>query len=215
MSLSHPRRIGVFGGAFDPPHRAHLALAHAALAQFGLDELRVLPTGQAWHKARPLSAAAHRVAMARLTFEHMPQVVVDDRETRREGATYTVDTLQALQHEQPHSSWWLFIGQDQATRFTTWHRWQDILAQVQLVVAHRPHGDAPNLNHDGLAEGQWHNALPAAVKAKLQVLDWSPQAISATAIRQAVAQNQDTQAWLLPQVQTYIQHHHLYSDNHE
>ena len=82
-----PIRLGVFGGAFDPPHRAHLALVHAALAQFGLDELRVLPTGQAWHKARPLSAAAHRVAMARLTFEHMPQVVVDDRETRREGAT--------------------------------------------------------------------------------------------------------------------------------
>ena len=57
------KRIGVFGGAFDPPHAAHVALAQAAVADLQLDELRVVPTGQAWHKTRPLSAAHHRLAM--------------------------------------------------------------------------------------------------------------------------------------------------------
>ena len=57
-------RVGVFGGAFDPPHNAHVALVQAALAQLGLAELRIFPTGQAWHKARALSSAEHRLATA-------------------------------------------------------------------------------------------------------------------------------------------------------
>ena len=64
-----PARVGMFGGAFDPPHRAHAALVAAALDQLQLDRLHVLPTGEAWHKARGLSSAAHRLAMARLAFE--------------------------------------------------------------------------------------------------------------------------------------------------
>ncbi len=94
-----PRRIGLLGGAFDPPHRAHQALARAAIEQMQLSELRILPTGQAWHKARPLSPAPHRLAMARLAFEGLPQATVDDRELRREGPTYTVDTLRELAAE--------------------------------------------------------------------------------------------------------------------
>ena len=82
MGLSLPR-IGVFGGAFDPPHRAHVALAQAAVAQLGLAELRIFPTGQAWHKARPLSSAAARLAMAELAFAALPNVTVDAREIRR------------------------------------------------------------------------------------------------------------------------------------
>jgi nicotinate-nucleotide adenylyltransferase len=62
-------RIGIFGSAFDPPHNAHVALVKAALEQLALDRLLVFPTGQAWHKARVLSEAAHRLAMARLAFE--------------------------------------------------------------------------------------------------------------------------------------------------
>ena len=96
-----PRKVGLFGGSFDPPHVAHVALAEAALGQLGLDELRILPTGQAWHKSRALTAAEHRLAMARLAFGHLPGAVVDDRELLRAGATYTIDTLRELAAEQP------------------------------------------------------------------------------------------------------------------
>ena len=96
MSLPPVNRLGVFGGAFDPPHLAHVALVEAAVAALQLDQVRVLPTGLAWHKTRTLSEAHHRLAMTRLAYQHLPQVVVDDREIRRSGASYTVDTLRGL-----------------------------------------------------------------------------------------------------------------------
>ena len=100
-----PPRIGLFGGAFDPPHVAHVALVRAAMEQLGLNQLHVLPTGDAWHKSRTLSAATHRLAMARLAFGEIPGVVVDDRELRRAGPTYTVDTLRACKPSTPGHSW--------------------------------------------------------------------------------------------------------------
>ena len=90
-----PRRIGVFGGAFDPPHNAHVALARAALEQFDLDVLHVIPTGLAWHKSRALSAPEHRLSMARLAFGDIDGVTLDARELQRAGPTYTIETLKA------------------------------------------------------------------------------------------------------------------------
>lgn len=199
------RRIGVFGGAFDPPHVAHAELGRAALTQFQLDELRIFPTGQAWHKTRELTPVEHRVEMTRLAFAELPKVVVDARETDRSGATYTIDTLEALQREWPDAHWWLFIGTDQAERFTSWHRWQDILRRATLVVADRlePSSQA--------AHRQWQNALPDSV----QTLEWRPIDLSATLIRQTLTSGGDASAWLQPQVYQYIRQHHLYSDNHE
>ena len=101
------QRIGVFGGAFDPPHHAHVALARAAIEQFELGSLHVIPTGQAWHKARALSAAEHRLAMTRLAFQDDAKVVVDERELQRTGPTFTIDTLEALQAENPQARLYL------------------------------------------------------------------------------------------------------------
>jgi len=86
-------RIGLFGGAFDPPHKAHVALAQAALTQLSLNVLHVLPTGDAWHKPRDLTPGFHRLAMCQQAFESFPNVVVDDLELKRPGPSYTVDTL--------------------------------------------------------------------------------------------------------------------------
>ncbi|MGA1168233.1 MAG: adenylyltransferase/cytidyltransferase family protein, partial [Burkholderiaceae bacterium] len=69
------RCVGIYGGAFDPPHQAHVALAQAALAQLALDQLYIVPTGDAWHKTRPLSAAAHRLRMAELAFADLSGAV--------------------------------------------------------------------------------------------------------------------------------------------
>ena len=77
--MAQPRRVGLFGGAFDPPHCAHVAIARAALDQLALDELRIIPTGVAWHKSRSLSPAADRLAMVRLAFADLPGIVIDER----------------------------------------------------------------------------------------------------------------------------------------
>ena len=165
------RRIGLFGGAFDPPHQAHVALARAALAQLGLDELRVLPTGQAWHKARPLSEPQHRLAMAHLAFDSLPGVVVDDRELRRLGPSYTIDTLEELAAEQPGAAFVLLMGADQWAAFPTWRRWQDIAARARPCVLARP----------GTAGVQPHPGLPPP-----ETLALPPMDCSATALREAL-----------------------------
>ena len=113
MSQS-PKRIGVFGGAFDPPHNAHLALAKTALVELELDALHVIPTGQAWHKPRSLSAPEQRLDMTRLAFGDMPRVLVDDREIKRAGPSFTINTLQALQAENPGAQLYCCLRMTQA-----------------------------------------------------------------------------------------------------
>ena len=130
-------RIGVFGGAFDPPHAAHRALVEAALGQLELDEMRVFPTGQAWHKSRQLSAARDRIAMAELAFGDLPAVRVDTRETARAGPSYSVDTLRELHAENPQAQIFLVIGQDQAQALSTWREWQELVQLAIICVAAR------------------------------------------------------------------------------
>ena len=136
------RRVGLFGGAFDPPHSAHRALIEAALIQLQLDSLLVMPTGQPWHRQGDVSPVAHRVAMAQLAFADMPRVQVDLRETNRPGATYTVDTLRELHAEQPGTGFFLIIGQDQAQALQTWREWEVVLQLAIICVALRQIGRA-------------------------------------------------------------------------
>ena len=176
------RRIGVFGGAFDPPHNAHVALAEAAVAQFRLDTLYVVPTGHAWHKSQALSAPAHRLAMARLAFESISHVQVDEREVQRPGPTFTIDTLLALQVENPGAHIYLFIGADQFAAFRQWHRWQDILDIAIICIA----GRAQSMP----AEPQFE--AYESRSSRFTRLDLPLMPVSATQIRQLMASGNAT-----------------------
>ena len=195
-----PRRIGLLGGAFDPPHLAHLALARAAVEQLHLDELRVIPTGQAWHKPRPLTAAAHRLAMAELLFAELPQAVVDARETRRSGPTYTIDTLNELRTAAPTAAYFLIIGADQAQALKSWHAWQQILQSATICVADRP------LSTGARAEFDAKTAYPD----RFFHLQMPAMALSATDIRAAISTHQNVTALVGESVARYIAAHHLY-----
>lgn len=170
-------RIGVFGGAFDPPHQAHVALALAALTELNLDVLHVVPTGQAWHKARPLSVAAHRLNMARLAFEGLPKLFVDDREVQRAGPTFTIDTLTALQAENAGAQLFLIMGADQFAAFRQWHRWQAILKIAIICIAERPTSASATSQFDAFNESE----------NRFLVLPLPLMPVSATQIRQKVA----------------------------
>lgn len=200
-----PRRIGVFGGAFDPPHNAHVALARAALAQLDLDELHVIPTGQAWHKSRTLTPKEDRLAMARMAFEGLQgTVVVDSREVLRDGPTYTLDTLHELQREQPGAQLVLIMGADQASALPTWHGWQDILGIAIVSVAYRAlsTGDTARFDPKMLP------GLPAG--ARFEALELPPMDTSATEIRRRSALGVDISSLVPPTVARYIDQHHLY-----
>jgi nicotinate-nucleotide adenylyltransferase len=199
--LNAPRRLGIFGGSFDPPHLAHVALARAAVAQLGLDELRVLPTGQAWHKARALSAAQHRLAMAREAFRDVPNAHVDDRELRRSGPTYTVDTLRELSAEWPGAQLLLVIGADQAEALHGWRECAAIMELATLAVAARarPGPDAPPFDTSRLPPGRW-------IAVELPTMP-----VSATQVRARVAAGQGIDQLVPAGVASYIALHHLYA----
>lgn len=199
MSVA-PKRLGILGGAFDPPHLAHRALAEAAISQLDLDELRVLPTGQAWHKTRPLTPAEHRLAMAQLAFSGVPGLVLDDREIRRPGPSYTLDTLRELQAEQPDAELFLVMGQDQADVLPTWRDWQEIVRLAIICVADR----------DGLTGKETKYVPPAEMTARFHKLHMPAMDISATGIRSRIAAHQGVPPLVSELVARYIDHHHLY-----
>ncbi len=198
--LGVPQRIGVFGGAFDPPHQGHVALAQAALDQLQLDELRIIPTGLAGHKTRSLTASEHRLAMARLAFAGLDRVVVDPRETLRTGVSYTVDTLRELRAEFAQAQLFLIIGQDQAAALHTWHQWQEIPRLAIICVAAR--ADFAGAGGQNAAENA--NAVP------ITLLHMPPVALSATTIRQKLARHENVETLVFAPVARYIASHHLY-----
>ena len=194
------RRIGVFGGAFDPPHQGHVQLLRSAIRQLALDTVLVIPTGEAWHKERSLTPARHRLAMAQLAFGDLPQVQVDAREVQRAGPSYTVDTLTELHAEHPGSAFYLLMGQDQWSRFGSWRRPDEVAALAIICVASR-------------ADPAW---APADSMAKLAPpLSIAMPAVSAssTAIRSAVARHEGIDGLVFAPVARYIEQHHLYQNS--
>ena len=210
-----PKRVGVFGGAFDPPHNTHAALIELALVQLQLDQLRVVPTGQAWHKARPLSPAADRLAMAELAFSTIPGVVVDARETQRAGPSYTVDTLRELRQENPHAELVLLIGGDQARALPTWHRWHEILQYATICVADRADQTRAGGTFDPLNQANTVKSGPESFpdgppEARFLRLQMPLSPVSASDIRSRVAAHQSIDSLVCEPVARYIVHHHLF-----
>lgn len=193
-----PSRIGLFGGSFDPPHVAHVALARAALAALALDEVRWVPAGQPWQKARAITPAVHREAMVRLAIDGEPRCVLDRSELERSGPSYTLDTVRAFAAAQPAAQWFLIIGADQYAGLHTWRDWQALLGLVTLAVANRP-GPMPSVNSEVLRFP--HRVVP------LPMLD-----ISATEIRGRVARGLPVDSMVPPAVARYIDLHRLYKD---
>ena len=198
--MSGPRRIGLFGGTFDPPHLAHLALARVARDTLALDELRWIPAGQPWQKSgRRLAEGAHRVAMVRALAGAEPGCVVDARELARTGPSYTVDTVREMVREVPGAEFFLVIGQDQYARFDTWREWPALLEATTLAVAGRE-GVAP--------------APPPALAARphrVAALPLPTMRISSTAVREAIARGEDVDDLAGREVARYIALHHLYA----
>jgi nicotinate-nucleotide adenylyltransferase len=130
--------IGLFGGTFDPVHFGHLRAALEVKELLNLDDFRLLPAGIPPHRATPVASAGHRVAMLRLAVAGHPGITVDDRETRRSGNSYMVDTLAEIRQESGDTPLMLLLGQDAANALDTWHEWRTIFRLAHLVIMRRP-----------------------------------------------------------------------------
>jgi nicotinate-nucleotide adenylyltransferase len=137
--------IGIFGGTFDPVHYGHLRTAFELWQLLRLAEVRFLPSGNPPHREQPLASADLRLRMVRAAVAGEPAFTVDDREIRRSGVSYSVDTLAELRAEYPRRSLCLLLGMDAFLGLPHWHRWRELLELAHVVVAHRPGWKAPTL----------------------------------------------------------------------
>lgn len=136
------RRVGLLGGTFDPVHVGHLVIGEWVRDRLGLEGLRLLVAGDPWMKDQE-SAAHHRVAMARAAVATNPAITVDDRETHRDGPTYTADTLAQLHAEEPDVDWTFLLGADAAVHLPAWHDIDAAMDLATFVVVARPGSTVP------------------------------------------------------------------------
>jgi nicotinate-nucleotide adenylyltransferase len=137
--------IGLFGGTFDPIHYGHLRTAFELWQALGLDEVRFMPTGNPPHRDQTHATAENRLAMVKAAVAGQSGFVVDDREVRRGGVSYSVDTLTQVRAEHPDRSLCLLLGMDAFLGLPNWHRWRELFDLAHVIVAHRPGWKAPTM----------------------------------------------------------------------
>ena len=156
------KKMGLFGGSFDPIHRGHVSMALRLAEALQLDGVVLMPTFVPPHKIKEqMASAEHRLAMCRLAAQEHPLLSVSDLELRREGASFTVDTLTALCEQHPDTRWHLLVGADMFTTLRTWHRFSDIAAMAVLCTIAREGTDTDKLL--SYAEGLKSDGIDAYV----------------------------------------------------
>lgn len=208
--------IGILGGTFDPIHYGHLRIAVELLERLGLEQMRLIPSSHPPHRAMPHASGDQRLAMVQAAITGVSGLFWDDRELRRPGPSYMVDTLQGLQHEFETTPLVLVIGSDAVQGLDSWHRWQSLFELAHLVIAHRPgwvvpeQGEIGRVLKDRLVE---HPVDLSTEKSGLVLSQPVTQLdISSTALRASIRQGKRVEFLLPPAVLSYIQEHGLYRD---
>ncbi|MBW7923709.1 MAG: nicotinate-nucleotide adenylyltransferase [Burkholderiaceae bacterium] len=207
------RRIGLLGGTFDPVHVAHVALARAALAHLALDELRFVPTGRSWQKVDAGATAQQRIEMLHIATVALPRTSIDERETKRAGASYTIDTLIELRAQLGEAAALVWIvGSDQLRNLPTWHRWEELLRHAHLAVARRA-GDtleALDARVRALVDAHACEELPDAPAGSIVFFPMPSMQVSGSALRDRLARGECPDELLPHGVLDYIDRNRLY-----
>jgi nicotinate-nucleotide adenylyltransferase len=209
------RKIGIFGGSFDPIHFGHLRPALEILNAVSLDAIHFIPSGRPPHRPAPVASAGWRLQMLRAALAGEPRFVVDEREIQRNAPSYSVDTLAGLRSELPGDTLVLLVGMDAFLGFPSWHHWRRIFDYAHVIVAHRP---AWQLQSDGeladvfrarramSAQELWSSAAGRILLQPVTQLE-----ISSTRLRASIAAGGDPR-YLVPEtVRTLIFDSHCYS----
>ena len=206
--------FGLFGGTFDPIHFGHLRAASEVREKLGLSHLHLLPSGIPPHRSGTFANAQHRLRMIKLAVAKQPEFKVDDREIRRDGNSYMVDTLSEIRSEIGKAPLLLIIGQDAANQLNSWHHWRELFNLTHLVVMQRPGAEdqypdnlAKEMNSRLLSDTEELLNSPSGQVLALQV---TQLAISSTDIRRQIKAGLDPRFLLPDSVLEYIQLKKLY-----
>ena len=220
-----PQTIALYGGTFNPVHRAHVELVKQSLHAFEFSAFHVLPSYMPDYKAAPV-AAQHRLAMLQLALASFAAVQIDTREIQRQGMTYTIDTVREYRQEYGEDVALFFImGSDSWQSFNTWHDWQEILTHVNIVIVNRAQSvnmaqkksQAMELEDELLKEYTARickdkSEFMRSLHGKLFEFEDLSMNVSSTNIRKALLQQKNTDDVLLPAVRAYIDKHQLYGE---
>jgi nicotinate-nucleotide adenylyltransferase len=183
------RKIGIYGGTFDPVHHAHLILARDALETLDLDQVILIPAAMSpLKKAAPIARGELRLAMLRAAIKSEPRFAVNDCELRRAPPSYTIDTVEELRHRESDAAIYCLIGEDNVDRLTEWHRFAELKEMTHFVVLDRT-GQRPNHSYQ-------------VIHRKID--------ISATEIRRRVASGRSIRYFVPPGVEEIICREKLY-----
>lgn len=207
--------MGLFGGTFDPVHIGHLRTALELREALGLEQMRLIPSARPPHKGSPEVGAKHRLAMLAAAIGDEPGLVADDRELRRDGPSYTIDTLAELRAEVgAEVSLCLCLGMDSLVKLASWRRWREITDFAHLVVAARPGWRAPASGAvaEWLAD-RWvrhPEQLRAAAAGRALILSLTLLPVSATRLRGDLAHGRSVRYLVPDAALAYLRNHGLY-----
>lgn len=216
MHQTH-KAIGILGGTFDPIHLGHLRMALELYEALDLARVHIIPSYQPIYRKKPVASPSQRLNMVQCAVKHEPALYADDREIRREGITYTIDTLIEMRAQMPDIPLCLLLGIDAFIGLPSWQRWEEILQYAHIVVAHRPHYHLPQ---NGIVAELMqsrlhtetaiiHETLAGAILLKpITALE-----ISATDIRKQIAMGRNPRYLLPDDVYSYIKESGTYNIN--
>jgi nicotinate-nucleotide adenylyltransferase len=195
--LNWSRRIGLFGGAFDPPHRAHLLVAQQALLQCELLRVVLIPNGVPPQKDSPQGGKDDRYRMVQTLVRGRRGLSASRIEIDREGPSYTIDTIRAMKDDCPEGLCFI-LGADQLLGIETWKESRTLMRSVPFIVAPRP----------GVALSRFSE--PPYDEVALRVLDMVPVDLSSSFVRERIARGQDIESWVPRGVAEYVRKRGLY-----
>ena len=212
--------IGLFGGTFDPIHFGHLRLATELAEAFRLEKVIFLPAGLPYHRGRSAHATTEqRLTMLKLATARDARFDVDDRELRRDGNTYTYDTLAEIRKERgPQAPLVFLAGSDAFSKIETWNRWTELFDLAHFAVAIRANDE----NWFSKGPGAFPTAawpritlnireLLGSAAGKIMTYSMTPIAISSTAIRTLAGEGASIRYLTPDPVVEYVRSHNLYS----
>ena len=215
--------LGLFGGTFDPIHFGHLRLATELAEAFHLEQVLFIPAGLPYHRGRDAHATSEeRLTMVKLATQRDARFGVDERELKRDGPSYTFDTLTEIRRERgPQQALVFLLGSDAFAQINTWHRWQELFDLAHFAVAIRAddtewfaHGPGAFPQEVGPRVTLNLRELLAVPAGKVMTFSMTPLAISSTALRNLAADDGSIRYLTPDPVAEYIRSHRLYQAPH-